>query len=297
MTTKPKSKNPVSSVDPNILAMLYSRIQGPQGMAEFAPGQSGVDPNLGAALVALGFLPRHQNTRGEYMLPGQSQGGSGLDGQQFRGLDELHGMQREAGTSRYANPTFAQGPARVSQSPTISNMPVPVSGQDGPAFDYRRPPSTMPLGPTVQEQGQFRQEQQRYGQAPLAQPTPMSPQLQQDADFWRGYTLPPPRPMLPIGPTASRPPESTFDPSQMQPLQDTTGQISRLLGGFGNVAQGATDQRQLYDQRAESELQRVLKNPTGSGSILDSLPSLPDWFPGKGHWIPNKAPVAKKLRR
>lgn len=87
----------------SLLAMLAPMFGGQ--VPKFAPG-SGIDDSLAGILVGSGMLPKRRDTRNQYMLPGQQQGGSGLDGQTFHGLDALHAMQ-QGRSDHYSRPTFS----------------------------------------------------------------------------------------------------------------------------------------------------------------------------------------------
>lgn len=111
-------------LDPNLAMILATQLQQRIGMGgqmmlpQFTGGQ-GLDPNLGAMLVANGQLPSRQNMQGQYMLPNAGPPRSALDNQQFSGLDSYWATQRNpGGQSRYSNPTFNMGPARVAQDNT-----------------------------------------------------------------------------------------------------------------------------------------------------------------------------------
>lgn len=174
--------NPATRPDPNILALLYSKLRGSGGsLAEFAPGAGGVDPNLGAALVALGYAPRHQDMSGRYMLPGERQGGpGGLDGQTFRGLDALHAMQRNASGGDRPNgaaiaPVGRVGPDRIEQW-SAGGPPLP-GGAQGPTRQLL--PVNMNPTPADTRPG--------GGMAPYQPPVAQSPQSPSLPDYRRMF--------------------------------------------------------------------------------------------------------------
>lgn len=169
--------------DPNILALLAPHLRSGGGLPQFAPGNSGIDPNLGALLIGAGFLPKHQNMQGQYMLPGQEQGG--LDHTTFPGLDALHSMQ-QGRSARYSAPSFVTPEmglhARVSQSPDVYNVEQRPPGpyQTGPAL------TKINMQPTAEENAQMAQIRQSLAR-PQVTPSPSyldTPQFAQTKQRW-----------------------------------------------------------------------------------------------------------------
>lgn len=265
-----------SKYDPNILALLSKQLGGGNRLPQFAGGGSDIDPSLGAALVALGYLPRHQDTSGRYMMPGQQQGGSGLDGQTFEGLNRLKQMQPQGGGSGggmpqggystlpgdanwYPGAPLPQGfdprhPTVIGRSPTIDitsgGRPMtPVTGlpgQVGDAYDPFKPPvvgttQTMPYGPSVQEQNDMDRDRQMF----------------QDNPDWFKQNMQrpgrvPPAPVRPqAGPPSASPaippsllpppvtaPRTMQPPSPSQPYTAPQGQMPDPLRGVFDQARG-----------------------------------------------------------
>ena len=147
-------------LDPNLVALLMNRIQnrvgmnGQQQMPQFTGG-GGMDPNLGALLVAGGQIPKRLDMQGRVMLPGAQQGGAGgLDGQTFEGLDNMPKARGIPGAAfapdggafgRVQEPTQQYAPVASDYEPARPGKPgggmapyVPPTQPQAPAGpDYR----------------------------------------------------------------------------------------------------------------------------------------------------------------
>lgn len=153
------------------MAMLAPMFGGQQ--PKFAPG-SGMDDSLAAILVGSGMLPKRRDTRNQYMLPGQQQGGSGLDGQTFQGLDALHAMQKGR-SDRYSRPTFSTPGKPAPLLPSAKLNSQFGERQAGPGAMPQQQQSSLPTMPGSAPFQNPYQQQDMGGVLPsLNSPPPMT---------------------------------------------------------------------------------------------------------------------------
>lgn len=163
--------------DPKILAMMFPQLAPARGTikgAQYAgakpvgqaPSQSEQQrQGMLAMLSSAGFIPKHYATDGRLLAPGEQQGGSGLDGTTYRGLDALHAMQ-QGRSDRYSSATFAT-PGMRSRVGEGKTMWTPQQRPPGP-YQTGAPAATVTgLQPTAQELQSMQmirqQVQQRIG--------------------------------------------------------------------------------------------------------------------------------------
>ena len=116
-----------------------------RGQSQPQPQQpTGIDPNLALLLQGMGMAPRHLDTQGRPIVPGQTNPSL---------LDQHYARQAnpQAMRDRYSSGTFAQGPARVDngQAPVVARQPVTgLPGQVGPAYSLQQTPINMSPTPS-----------------------------------------------------------------------------------------------------------------------------------------------------
>lgn len=162
MNTRRNNSNPSSA----LMAMFGNQFGGQ--MPQFAQG-SNIDPMLGALMMSAGMMQKRRTTNNQYLAPGQEQGGRGLDGQQFAGLDALHAMQKGR-SARYSSPTFSMKPllpqargtpmgARAASNPSFMGPQMPGATESQTMFkrpDYVNPfggMQALPIGQPRAQQG------------------------------------------------------------------------------------------------------------------------------------------------
>lgn len=130
------------ALDPNLLSLLGSFLPGRVGsggqpmLPQFSGGDPGQDQSLQALMTSL-FGPRHLDTAGQIMLPGQGQGPP-----KFPGLDGYQALQQGIGSGLMqpqTQPSASMLPMGFSNKPQQPLLPNPVFQPPGPPLRGKKP--------------------------------------------------------------------------------------------------------------------------------------------------------------